>query len=610
MALNERIAEITERIARRSAASRALYLERIERAGRRDNPRAGIACGNLAHAVAGCPEAQRPLVANTALPHIAIVSAYNDMLSAHVTYRDYPEYLKTCIDRFGGTAQVAGGVPALCDGVIQGRPGMELGVFSRDVIAMATALALCHDVFDGVLLLGICDKIAPGMLIGALGFGHLPALFVPGGPMPSGLPNAEKARVRQEFAAGRVGREALLAAESASYHGAGTCTFFGTANTNQLVFEVMGLQLPGSSFVNPGAPLRAALTEAAAHAIVGATRLRGGHRPIGELVNEKSIVNGAVALLASGGSTNVTLHLPVIAAAAGVHLTCDDFAELSAVVPLLARIYPNGLADVNQFEAAGGIAFLVRELRRAGLLHDDVATMAPDGSLAAYEGVPQERDGRLLWRPGFAASADLSVLRPFTEPFQPDSGIKLLRGNLGQAVMKLSAVKPEYWQVRAPALIFDDQESFLAAFEAGALARDFVAVIRFQGPRANGMPELHKLTPALGLLLDQGFRVALLTDGRMSGASGKVPAAIHLAPEAEAGGALARLRDGDPIRIDARAGVVEVEIDADELAERPPARRLRGDEANDRGRALFAHFRARVSAAPEGATVFGDLLAP
>jgi phosphogluconate dehydratase len=530
------------------------------------------------------------------------------MLSAHVPYANYPALLKAALTQYGATAQVAGGVPAMCDGVTQGRVGMELGLFSREVIAMSTAVALAHDVFDGVLLLGICDKIVPGLLIGALSFGHLPTLFVPAGPMPSGLPNAEKARVRQEYAAGKAGREQLLAAEMASYHSPGTCTFFGTANSNQLVIEVMGLQLPGSSFVNPNEPLRAALTDAAAKTIADCTLARGNYRPIGRVVDEKALVNGVVALLATGGSTNHTLHLPAIAAAAGIHLTWADFSDLAEVVPLLARIYPNGLADVNQFAQAGGIQLLVRELAAAGLLHDDVLTMAPDGTLAAFAETPTLRDEQLSWQPVANGSGDNTVLRTMADPFQPDSGIKVLQGNLGEAVIKTSAVKPEYWTIEAPALVFDDQDVFLAAFEAGELNRDLIAVIRFQGPRANGMPELHKLTPSLGVLMDRGYKVALVTDGRMSGASGKIPAAIHLTPEAEEGGPIARIANGDLLRLDARAGTLNVLVDAVEFAARVPAICVRDDTANDRGRILFAGFRGLVSGAASGATVFGNLL--
>lgn len=607
--LNERIGAVTERIIERSRNSRRRYLERVERSAQRDNPRGGIGCGNLAHVVAGCSSAEKTTVADTAQPHIAIVTAYNDMLSAHVPYAGYPEQLKAALKQVQATAQVAGGVPAMCDGVTQGRVGMELGLFSRDVIALSTAVALSHDVFDGVLLLGICDKIVPGLLIGALSFGHLPTLFVPAGPMPSGLPNAEKARVRQQYAEKKIGRGELLAAEMASYHSPGTCTFYGTANSNQLVIEVMGLQLPGSSFVNPGTELRTAYTNAAAHEIAARTKLRGDYRPIGKVVDEKAIVNGIVALLATGGSTNLTIHLIAIAAAAGIRINWSDFSDIASVVPLLARVYPNGSADVNQFAAAGGIQFLVRELLAAGLLHADVLTMAPTGNLAAYTQSAALTDAGLQWRESATMSGDNSVLRSVGNPFQADSGIKVLHGNLGEAVIKISAVKPEHWLIEQPAIVFHSQEQFLAAFQSDKLNRDFVAVLRFQGPRANGMPELHKLTPSLGVLLDKGYKVALVTDGRMSGASGKVPAAIHLTPEALDGGVLARIRDGDVIRIDAVAGKLDVLVAAVELAQRPSEQYEPPEDAFDTGRILFGNFRRMASAASAGATLFTDLLA-
>jgi phosphogluconate dehydratase len=607
MSLHERLADVTERIARRSAVSRRQYLERIERSAARDNPRGILGCGNLAHVVAGCAAAEKGQVADTSKPHIGIVNAYNDMLSAHVPYGAYPELLKAAIAAGGGTAQVAGGVPAMCDGVTQGRAGMELSLFSRDVIALATAVSLSHNVFDGVLLLGICDKIVPGLLIGALAFGELPTLFVPAGPMSSGLPNAEKARVRQEYAAGHASRRELLAAEMASYHSPGTCTFYGTANSNQLIMEVMGLQLPGSSFVNPGTPLRAAFNEEAARVILARTAVRGDYRPIGKVVDEKAIVNGMVALLASGGSTNLTIHLVAIAAAAGIRIDWSDFSDLSAVVPLLARVYPNGMADVNQFAAAGGIQVLVHELLGAGLLHADVLTMADGGDLAPYTQVAELQDGALKLRTGAPGSGDHTVLRSMAEPFQASSGIRVMHGNLGEAVIKVSAVKPEYWLVEAEAAVFDSQDEFLAAYQGGLLDRDHVAVIRFQGPRANGMPELHKLTPSLGVLLDRGFRVALVTDGRMSGASGKVPAAIHLTPEALDGGPIALLRDGDRIRVDAIEGRLEVLVDANEWQQRTPAPFQPHADSDDTGRILFAGFRTHVTSAARGATIFSAL---
>lgn len=618
MTLHARIGEVTERIVARSRDSRRRYLDRIEHTARRDNQRGSIGCGNLAHMAASCAADEKAAALDTARPHIGIVTAYNDMLSAHAPYADYPPLLKAAIGEAGGTAQVAGGVPAMCDGITQGRAGMEIGLFSREVIALSTAVALSHDVFDGVLLLGICDKIVPGLLIGALAFGHLPMLFVPGGPMPSGLSNPEKARVRQDYAAKKIGRDELLAAEMASYHSQGTCTFYGTANSNQLVIEVMGLQLPGSSFVHPGTGLRAFYNREAAQRIVRSTALQEGvrqfehpgYRPLGRIVDERAIVNGVVALLATGGSTNHTLHLVAIAAAAGIQLDWSDFSDLAAAVPLLARIYPNGSADVNHFDAAGGVQFLVRELVAGGLLHADVLTMAETGDLAAYQRSAAVDGDSIVWRDAPMASGDRDILRAVAEPFQDDSGIKLLAGNLGRAVIKTSAVKPEHWLVEAEARVFDDQDEFIAAFNRGELERDLVAVIRFQGPRANGMPELHKLTPSLGVLLDKGFKVALVTDGRMSGASGKVPAAIHLTPETLDAGPLARVRDGDRIRLDAANGSLEVLVAADEWEQRAPAAYSPPPFSDDIGRILFAPFRRAVSDAGSGATIFADLLPP
>lgn len=602
--LHATVADVTARIEARSRVSRQRYLERIERSARRDNPRVNIGCGNLAHVVAGCPAAEKNAVADSVRPHVAIVTAYNDMLSAHVPFAEFPAQLKAALAEVGATAQVAGGVPAMCDGVTQGREGMELSLFSRDVIALATALALSHNVFDAVLLLGTCDKIVPGLLIGALSFGHLPMLFVPAGPMPSGLSNAEKARVRQEYAAKKIGRSELLAAEMASYHSPGTCTFYGTANSNQLIAEVMGLQLPGSSFVNPHTELRAAYTRAAAHEIVEHTQARE-YRPLGKVIDEKAIINGMVALLATGGSTNLTIHLIAVAAAAGIKINWADFSALADVVPLLARVYPNGSADVNQLRDAGGIQFLVRELLGAGLLHGDVLTMAADGTLAAYTSAAELYQGEMRWRAAATQSGDNSVLRAISDPFQADSGIKVLHGNLGEAVIKISAVKKEHWVVEAPARVFDSQAAFLAAFDAGELNCDCIAVLRFQGPRANGMPELHKLTPALGVLLDKGYRVALVTDGRMSGASGKVPAAIHLTPEALAHGTLAYVCDGDPIRLDAEKGTLDLLVDAEIWTQRDRAEPSCAADS-DLGRNLFELFRDNVSTAATGGTIFSD----
>ncbi|WP_374227986.1 phosphogluconate dehydratase [Nocardioides sp. TRM66260-LWL] len=597
------VAAVTERIRARSAASRTAYLERLDAALQDAPARHRLGCANLAHGFAAESAPTKAAMRGRVKPNLAIVTSYNDMLSAHQPFETYPRELKRTVVRAGGLAQVAGGVPAMCDGITQGRDGMQLSLYSRDVIAMATAVALSHDMFDGGLMLGVCDKIVPGLLIGALAFGHLPTVFVPAGPMASGLPNGEKAAVRQRFAEGRATREELLEAESASYHSAGTCTFYGTANSNQLLMEVLGLHLPGASFVNPGTPLREALTRAAGERAVAITRQGGEPTPIGRIVDEKAIVNACVALLASGGSTNHTLHLPAIAAAAGIVLTWDDLDELSAVVPLISRMYPNGSADVNHFHAAGGTAFLVHTLRRAGLLHDDVLTVMGRG-LDAYTREPVLRGGELTWEEGPKRSLDHDVLRPADDPFSEHGGLRVLHGPLGTGVIKVSAVRPEHRVVTAPAMVFDDQDDLLAAFQAGELdGRDLVAVIRFQGPAANGMPELHKLTPALGVLQDRGQRVAIVTDGRMSGASGKVPAVIHLTPEAALDGPLARVVDGDVITVDAEAGTLEIDAD---LSGRAPT----GGPASDAawvgtGRELFAAFRRAVGPADAGASVFG-----
>lgn len=613
-ALHPVLADVTRRLTERSAATRSAYLERVRAAAVRGPARGRLACANLAHGFAAAEGAEKTELARGQKPNLAIVTSYNDMLSAHQPYGDYPPVLKDAVIRAGGLAQVAGGVPAMCDGITQGRDGMQLSLYSRDVIAMSTAIALSHDMFDAALLLGVCDKIVPGLLIGALSFGHLPTVFVPAGPMTSGLPNGEKARVRQRYAEGKAGREELLEAEAASYHSKGTCTFYGTANSNQLLMEVMGLHLPGSSFVNPGTPLRDALTREAAAVAVRRTTQYDDAPGIGELVDEKVVLNACVALLASGGSTNHTLHLVAIARAAGILLTWDDLADLSAVVPLLARVYPNGAADVNHFHAAGGIGFLVRTLLDAGLLHEDVETIVGHG-LRRYTEEPVLVDGRLSWRPGPASSLDLDVLRPATSPFSPDGGVKVVRGALGTGVVKTSAVAVEHRVVSAPARVFDDQHDFLLAFADGELdGVDLVAVIRYQGPAANGMPELHKLTPALGVLQDRGQRVAVVTDGRMSGASGKVPAAIHVTPEAALGGPLSRVQDGDLITLDADAGVLTIAAD---LAGRPAVGAAPGGEAwAGTGRELFAAFRATVGPADEGASIFpmptaaADLEAP
>ncbi|NUB06664.1 phosphogluconate dehydratase [Azospirillum sp. Vi22] len=600
MSLHPVLDAVTRRIRERSQPTRAAYLERLRAAAAQGPRRLALGCANRAHGFAGCTAAEdKAALRGGSTPAIGIVTSYNDMLSAHQPYGDYPERLKAAVRAAGGVAQVAGGVPAMCDGVTQGEPGMELSLFSREVIAMGTAVALSHGTFDGVLCLGVCDKIVPGLLIGALSFGHLPTVFVPAGPMPSGLPNKEKGRIRQQYAEGKLDKDALLEAESASYHAPGTCTFYGTANSNQMLVEMMGLHLPGASFANPGTALRDALTDAAARRVVG---LR---TPIGEIVDERAIVNAVVGLLATGGSTNHTLHLPAIAAAAGVALTWEDFAELSAVVPLLARVYPNGSADVNHFEAAGGMAFLIGELTDAGLLHGDAATVwEGEEGITAYRRPLRLEGNDLVRGAAVGESADPAVLAPVSSPMAAEGGLRVLSGPLGRAVVKVSAVKPDHRVIEAPARVFTDQESVQAAFRRGELHRDVVLVVRFQGPKANGMPELHKLTPPLGVLQDLGYRVALVTDGRMSGASGKVPAAIHVTPEAAAGGPLGRVRDGDVLRLDTERGTLEVLVDdaewtARSLADAP------ADAGVGCGRELFGVFRRAVGSAEAGASVFG-----
>ncbi len=600
--MNPVVAEVTARIVEKSRDDRADYLERME-AARRDGPsRSRLSCGNLAHGFAAA-QADKPKLRRMSTPNLAIVNAYNDMLSAHQPLGRYPEILKLAAREAGATAQVAGGVPAMCDGVTQGRAGMELSLFSRDVIAMSTAVSLSHDMFDASLCLGVCDKIVPGLMIGALTFGHLPTIFVPAGPMPSGITNAEKARVRAFFAEGKASREELLDAEAKSYHSPGTCTFYGTANSNQMMMEVMGLHMPGSAFVNPGTPLRQAITQAAAAQAARITDLGNDYRPMARTIDEKAIVNAIVGLLATGGSTNHTIHLVAMARTAGIRIDWDDFSDLSAVVPLLTRIYPNGQADVNHFHAAGGMGFLVRELIAAGLLHADIACVS-GGDLHDYAREPYLDDGKLAWRAAPTQSLDPDVLRPVADPFEADGGLKRLQGNLGRSVIKSSAVKREHRVVEAPALIFESQDALEQAFKAGKLNRDFVAVIRYQGPRANGMPELHRLTPILGVLQDRGHKVALVTDGRMSGASGKVPAAIHLTPEACLGGAIARLRDGDIIRLDAVKGTLQALVEDSELASRPVAAPDLSGNGWGMGRELFAAFRAIASEAEQGASCF------
>lgn len=593
---------VTQRVIERSRLSRAAYKERMMKVADSGVARSALSCGNLAHGFAASDTRDKDVLAKDYAPNIAIVSSYNDMLSAHHPYKDYPDQIKVAAAKAGAAAQVAGGVPAMCDGVTQGRGGMELSLFSRDLIAMTTAIALSHDMFDAVLLLGVCDKIVPGLLMGALSFGHLPAAFVPAGPMPTGSSNAEKVRVRQLYAEGKVGRGELLASESASYHSPGTCTFYGTANSNQMVMEVMGLHLPGSSFVNPGTPLREALTRETVHTVLKNTRQLGDYLPLAEIVDERAIVNAVIALLATGGSTNHTIHLIAMAAQAGVQLTWEDMAALSDIIPLLARVYPNGQADVNHFHAAGGVGLVVRELLDAGLLHDEVNTILGRDGLRAY---CQEAflDGDCVkWKAAPTVSHAPQVIASVDEPFSPEGGLKLLSGNIGQSVIKISAVKPEHRKVIAPARVYDDQDQVLDDFKAGLLEQDFIAVLRFQGPKANGMPELHKLTPSLGVLQDRGFKVALVTDGRMSGASGKVPAAIHVSPEAVSGGMIAKLRDGDILALDAEAGTLVVRDEDAVMARDDAPTPAFVDHMAGLGRELFAGFRERASDAASGAS--------
>ena len=591
---------VTDRIRARSAATREAYLARMEAARSKGPARAHLSCGGLAHACAASGEDKASLAGGSA-GNLGIVTAYNDMLSAHQPLERFPEVIRAAARGAGGTAQVAGGVPAMCDGVTQGEAGMELSLFSRDVIAMSAAVALSHNTFDAAVFLGVCDKIVPGLVIAAQAFGHLPAVFVPAGPMPSGLPNDEKARVRQRFAAGEIGREELLAAEMASYHGPGTCTFYGTANTNQMLMEFMGLHLPGASFVNPGTPLRDSLTAESARRALSLSALGNDYTPVCQILDERAFANGIVGLNATGGSTNLIIHLVAMARAGGIVLAPEDFAELSDATPLLARIYPNGLADVNQFQAAGGLGRVVAELLGAGLLHADTRTVG-GGGLELYTREPWLDGGDLKWRDGPAESLDTAILRPVAEPFQPSGGLRRLTGSLGTAVMKVSAVAPENRVVEAPARVFSDQSAVREAFRAGELAGDVVIVVRFQGPRANGMPELHGLTPALSAMQARGQNVALVTDGRMSGASGKVPAAIHVCPEALDGGPIARLRDGDVVRVDGDAGTLDA-VSAD-LASRDCAEADLSESAAGAGRELFATLRASVGSADAGASVF------
>ncbi|MGB3315528.1 MAG: phosphogluconate dehydratase [Albidovulum sp.] len=598
MPINSRLAEITDRIANRSAPTRGDYLDRIARAAETGPARAHLSCSNQAHAYAAM-DGDKADLAEGRVANIGIVTAYNDMLSAHQPYEDYPKLIRATARRLGITAQVAGGVPAMCDGVTQGRAGMELSLFSRDVIALSAGVAMSHDCYDAALYLGICDKIVPGLVMAAATFGHVPAVFVPAGPMTSGLPNDEKAKVRQKFAAGEVGRTELMQAEMASYHGPGTCTFYGTANSNQMLMEFMGLHLPGASFVNPNTPLREALTTAAIERAAAITALGNDFRPAGEILDERAFVNGIVGLMATGGSTNLVMHLPAMARAAGVALELQDFADISAIVPLMAKVYPNGLADVNHFHAAGGLGYMIGELLDAGLLHDDVKTIMGDG-LHRYTKEPVLTDGALTWRDGPKDSLNSRILRPAADAFAPQGGLKQLTGNLGTGVIKVSAVAPERHVIEAPARIFSDQDEVKAAFRNGEFTADTIVVVRFQGPQANGMPELHSLTPVLAVLQDRGLKVALVTDGRMSGASGKVPAAIHVSPEAAAGGPLARLQDGDIVRLDATAGTLDVT--GVDLATRAPAMPDLSANHHGTGRELFETFRRHVGAATDGAS--------
>jgi len=604
MSVRQAIRDVTDRIAARSAQSRGDYLDRVESARSAGVNRAVLSCGNLAHGFAACAPSDKAKLAGSHALNLGIVTSYNDMLSAHQPYQFYPDIIKAAVHEIGATAQVAGGVPAMCDGVTQGQPGMDLSLFSRDVIAMATAIALSHNMFDAAVFLGICDKIVPGLLIGALTFGHLPAVFVPAGPMPSGISNDEKAKVRQLYSEGKVGRAELLESESKSYHSPGTCTFYGTANSNQMLMEIMGLHLPGASFVNPGTPLRDALTKEAAKRALSMSAMGNAYTPVGHIVDEKAIVNGLVGLHATGGSTNHTIHIIAIAAAAGLKVTWQDMSDLSDAVPLLARVYPNGVADVNHFHAAGGMGYLIRELLEAGYLHDDVKTVFGTG-LSGYAAEAKLVEDKLTFEPAPKLSGNPKVLTSASEPFSASGGLKLLSGNIGRSVIKVSAVKPEHRVIEAPAKVFHSQQGLQAAFKAGELNCDFIAVVRFAGPKAIGMPELHNLTPALAVLQGRGFKVALVTDGRMSGASGKVPAAIHVTPEAVDGGPISKLRDGDLLRLDADAGTLTFVGDERELLARTPATEDLRPSHFGMGRELFAGFRQLVGAADLGASPLG-----
>jgi len=595
--IHPEIAKITERIAQRSLSSRQAYLSQIDEAYSAGVHRSTLNCGNLAHGFAACNQHDKSALAADIVPNLGIITAYNDMLSAHQVYEDYPKAIKQFANEFGAVAQVAGGVPAMCDGVTQGQPGMELSLYSRDVIALSSAIGLTHNMFDAALYLGICDKIVPGLLISALRFGHLPAVFMPGGPMPSGISNEEKSAIRQAYAEGKIGREELLKGESDSYHSPGTCTFYGTANSNQMLMEIMGLHLPGSSFVNPHTPLRDLLNREAVRVAIENVKI-GKSRSLANLFNEKTVVNGIIGLLATGGSTNHTIHLIAIARAAGIIINWDDMSELSAIVPLITRMYPNGAADVNHFHAAGGMGFVIRTLLEQHLLHEDVQTIIGQG-LSAYTKEPKIANGQLVWEEGARESLNLNIIRPANDPFTLDGGIKLLQGNLGRSVIKTAAVAQEHRIVEAPAIVFNEQADLIAAFKRGELERDFIAVVPFQGPKFNGMPELHSLTPTLTVLQKKGFKVGLVTDGRMSGASGKVPAAIHLTPEAYDGGLISKIQTGDLLRLDSENGVLEV-LNAATVIARPSVQK---DNSQFRfGRELFAKLRTGVSQSEEGAS--------
>ncbi len=599
--MNPDLLRVTKRIVERSHKTRSAYLDRIDAAKSSTVQRSTLACGNLAHGFAACQPDDKASLKSMLRNNIAIITSYNDMLSAHQPYEHYPEILRKALHEANAVGQVAGGVPAMCDGVTQGQDGMELSLLSREVIAMSAAVGLSHNMFDGALWLGVCDKIVPGLAMAALSFGHLPSVFIPSGPMASGLPNKEKVRIRQLYAEGKVDRMALLESEAASYHAPGTCTFYGTANTNQMVIEFMGMQLPGSSFIQPDAPLREALTSAAARQVTRLTSNGAEYMPLGKMIDEKVVVNGIVALLATGGSTNHTMHLVAMARAAGIIINWDDFSDLSAIVPLMARLYPNGPADINHFQAAGGVPVLVRELLKGGLLHEDVNTVAGFG-LSRYTLEPWLNEGKLEWREGAEASLDASIIASIDKPFSQHGGTKVMSGNLGRAVMKTSAVPVENQVIEAPAVVFESQHDVLPAFEAGLLDKDCVVVVRHQGPKANGMPELHKLMPPLGVLLDRCFKIALVTDGRLSGASGKVPSAIHVTPEAYDGGLLAKVCDGDMIRVNGQTGELTLLVDEQELASRQPHIPDLSALRVGTGRELFSALREKLSGAEQGAT--------